>query len=339
VKIQFAPKAETVHEDDDFKTVAQDAEELFFDQRVPNSLLRNNSASDDSVCSGSAGCPERCRDASDWEASIGTPSGDPPSLIPRLGYDSDDSSVDSIEDALQDNGLGSTQDALDDIAREARQRKATKLDDAEIPAYLWEEHLMMTDGLTPWNAESTDMPKLRRRMNLMRRRMLVWWKSKVTWSFLCWIGARLDIIANADAWVDSIIQDRVSPAPQSQDIITHQQNSYEWSPTGKDEYRTWWRQRYSLAGRDIEEGADAIGRAADSSWWTWDDGSRPFHWRWPAWYMSTIRGGLEVYFISDKPSYRKRHSQTDAREVGQGPEATVHLRCFCQVIDCIFCSC
>ena len=34
---------------------------------------------------------------------------------------------------------------LAEIAREARERKATKADDAEVPIYLWEEH-MINDG-------------------------------------------------------------------------------------------------------------------------------------------------------------------------------------------------
>jgi hypothetical protein len=42
-----------------------------------------------------------------------------------------------------------TQDILNEVAREKQERKATKSDDAEIPEYFWEEHLLQ-DGAAPW---------------------------------------------------------------------------------------------------------------------------------------------------------------------------------------------
>jgi hypothetical protein len=105
--------------------------------------------------------------------------------------------------------------ALEDIACEARQRKATKSDDAEIPTYLWEDHLMQDDP-TPWNALTTDMPTLRRGMNLMRRRMLAWWKQRVTRSFLEWIAIRHRSMVKIDSWADT-----VSGAPTVLPPTTH----------------------------------------------------------------------------------------------------------------------
>jgi hypothetical protein len=61
---------------------------------------------------------------------------------------------------------------LDAIAREARERKATKADDAKVPEYLcWEDHLL-NDGPTPWYMSDEDRPKLRCAMNLLRAWML-----------------------------------------------------------------------------------------------------------------------------------------------------------------------
>jgi hypothetical protein len=74
---------------------------------------------------------------------------------------------------------------LDAIGREARERKATKADDATVPEELWEAHLL-NDGPTPWNVCDADRPQLRRAMNLMGAGMLGWWKRKVTTSFLGW---------------------------------------------------------------------------------------------------------------------------------------------------------
>eukprot|EP00978_Attheya_sp_CCMP212_P017428 scaffold46399_cov52-Attheya_sp.AAC.1 len=44
-----------------------------------------------------------------------------------------------------------------EIDREKRERKATKSDDAEVPVYLWEEHLI-DDGEFGWTTE--DLPRL-----------------------------------------------------------------------------------------------------------------------------------------------------------------------------------
>jgi hypothetical protein len=85
-----------------------------------------------------------------------------------------------------------------------------------------------------------------------------------------------------------------------------------WSETGKSDYQKWWKRRWFLAGQDLEPGADAITRAARSSWWTWEDGSRLFHWQWPRWYMTMIRHGLKVCFQAEKPSYRR--SQRDGSD-------------------------
>jgi hypothetical protein len=69
-----------------------------------------------------------------------------------------------------------TKDVLQEVAREKRERKATKADGAEVPEYLWEEHLLK-DSPTPCVLE--ERTRLRKAMNLMRRRMLAWWKGRV----------------------------------------------------------------------------------------------------------------------------------------------------------------
>jgi hypothetical protein len=54
---------------------------------------------------------------------------------------------------------------------------------------------------------------------------------------------------------------------------------------------------------DLMAGMDAIGRAFQSTWWEWDDGSRPFHSRWPKDYQERIRDGLKVHFRTEAPRY------------------------------------
>jgi hypothetical protein len=66
----------------------------------------------------------------------------------------------------------------------------------------------------------------------------------------------------------------------------------------------WWKRR-ALWGRiNLRPGVDAIRKASDSTWWNWDEGSRPFHLRWPKWYQSIIQDGLPVYFKGEKPAYK-----------------------------------
>lgn len=47
---------------------------------------------------------------------------------------------------------------------------------------------------------------------------------------------------------------------------------------------------------DVEAEADAIGNAANATWWMYDVGSHCFYWRWPQFYLTTIRDGMDVFF-------------------------------------------
>eukprot|EP00980_Cylindrotheca_fusiformis_P026387 scaffold16048_cov85-Cylindrotheca_fusiformis.AAC.1 len=80
---------------------------------------------------------------------------------------------------------------------------------------------------------------------------------------------------------------------------------YEWAPVGKACYVDWWEARFKAHRKDLSAGRDVVTRLARSSWWDWDDGSRPTHWKWPSWYHSTIRDGLQVWF-KRAPDFWKR---------------------------------
>ena len=54
--------------------------------------------------------------------------------------------------------------------------------------------------------------------------------------------------------------------------------------------------RFGPASRDWECGRDCIRRCSWASWWEWDVGSRPMHWRWPLEYQAQIRDGVPPYF-------------------------------------------
>jgi hypothetical protein len=190
-------------------------------------------------------------------------------------------------DAAATGNREQQEEALDDGVRQKREQKATKADNAEVPEYIWEEHLL-NDGPTPWVIE--DRARLRRAMDLLWQRMLRWWKQKVTTTFIVWAHKRYPKLEPLDEKYGSEVG-RVG-------------SRYRWTRNdphlealgGREAYREWWKCCSLLAGKDLYPAADAIARAARSSWWNWDDGSRPFHWRWPAWYMGIIRDGLPVYF-------------------------------------------
>jgi hypothetical protein len=65
-----------------------------------------------------------------------------------------------------------------------RERKATKSDDAAVPEYLWLEHLV-EDGPSEWLAKQQE--GLPAAMDLLRVRMLCWWKKCLTRSFWKWM--------------------------------------------------------------------------------------------------------------------------------------------------------
>ena len=66
------------------------------------------------------------------------------------------------------------------------------------------------------------------------------------------------------------------------------------------------RKKLELA-KDLEVGCDAVCRAANSSWWNWDDGSTLYFWRWPKWSRLSVRDGIKLFVDWDKmPSFWKK---------------------------------
>ena len=64
--------------------------------------------------------------------------------------------------------------------------------------------------------------------------------------------------------------------------------------------------------KDLAVGRDAVGRAANSTWWNWDAGSTLFFWRWPRWSKKGVRDGIELFIDwSNMPNYWKRQQWPD----------------------------
>lgn len=132
-------------------------------------------------------------------------------------------------------------------SRTARNSKAAKNDDAEIPTFLWDEAIV-SDG---------NIQKLRA-LDTFRSFALRWWKRHTTCNFLTWL------------------------------TLTYPQPSH-----------------YSVEySKDNAAGTDCLARCANSSWWEWSAGSRPFFWWWPAEYRATIRDGVKPWIKGPLPEYR-----------------------------------
>jgi hypothetical protein len=151
------------------------------------------------------------------------------------------------------------------IAREKRERSAAKADDAAVPEYLWLEHLFDD---APWEWDSGTKDQIIKMINWFRSTMLRRWKRNVFLSF------------------------EQSLRQQHPQLLTALETSVDFrkgTPSfyirsskglgGQTYYRHWWLRRWSVAGRELTLGGDVIARASRASWWAWEDGSRPIHWR------------------------------------------------------------
>ena len=199
-----------------------------------------------------------------------------------------------------------TSHLLDDITREARERKATKADDAEVPVYLWFEH-MFEDGDCAWTMQQQE--QIKAQADWMRGRMLSWWKMKVRKSLFTYLKSKYPGLGACNERTKTSVTFVPGHWTQnsSQVLSVWVDAKYEWSLEERDglcQYRSWWVEQMSICRRDIQGGQDAEAQAADSSWWSWDDGSRPFHWRWPVEYQDKIRDGIPVHFLHKMKPYK-----------------------------------
>jgi len=92
---------------------------------------------------------------------------------------------------------------------------------------------------------------------------------------------------------------------------------YEWTPFGLASYVDWWNDRSRRHQKDLAAARDVIARLTRSSFWEWNDGSRPAHWKWPQWYQEVIRDGLRIWF-KEAPRYWRRPQAPGKTKVEHG---------------------
>jgi hypothetical protein len=89
---------------------------------------------------------------------------------------------------------------------------------------------------------------------------------------------------------------------------------YGWKRLGLREYRRWQSTIAQSAVADFSGGSECIQRHAQSTWWTWDNGSRPFFWRWPPEYLAVIWDGLPIHMLGTPPLYDKPQDNEHCKE-------------------------
>jgi hypothetical protein len=94
-----------------------------------------------------------------------------------------------------ENPQPGTQEDLTKIGQEGRNRKATKPDDAEVPQYIWYDHVF-EDGARKWTEDQKKAFPYAAR--ILQEAMLKFWTKRVRRSFLAWLRAKYEDLAELD---------------------------------------------------------------------------------------------------------------------------------------------
>jgi hypothetical protein len=142
------------------------------------------------------------------------------------------------------------------------QEKYTKHDDAVIPYDLWDSRLIRL-----WDGDVLPPSNLAKAAEVIQEKFaLRFWKLKVRKIFLIWFIQRYKVHI------------------PHQDILAWNGAKYLWTGNYKGQYAHYWKAMWGQKENDTHKSllaaGDCITRAANSTWWNWEDGSRPFFWRW-----------------------------------------------------------
>ena len=228
-----------------------------------------------------------------------------------------DSSATPTDSTHVDGTTEDDADVLGDMSKTKREGKATKSDDADVPIQLWTDHYVEGSFLD-WQSTASQghitlakqVTRIEHALEVLRHKFAIRvWKRFLLRSFRQWF----------DSNRTAVRKDLKVPLPEfSCNRRKDGRLIYSWSSSGRVSYLGWYQARKYRRLDDWEACIDAMTRAANASWWEWQDGSRPFHWRWPEWYKKTIRDGLEVHINSTaKPKYtspQRRESDSTLRE-------------------------
>jgi hypothetical protein len=154
---------------------------------------------------------------------------------------------------------------LDERATDDEDKKATKLDDAEVKVRKWNTRLARKLG-RKLTAE------MERGMDVLRGFFLRRHKRRMTQSFFGWLhsqpkykpcGIGLNLVVGLSGVVNP--QD-AAPGPV-----------YAWTEIGRAICVDWWRDQFKTLRKNLLAGRDALERLSNTTWWDWEDRSRPHH--------------------------------------------------------------
>ena len=86
------------------------------------------------------------------------------------------------------------------------------------------------------------------------------------------------------------------------------------------EYGCDWRSQVKRSPEldsDLEAGTDALRRAMDATWWSWESGSALFFWRWPKEFRKEARDGTPIRVSGRLPKY-KRQQEAERDDTRRG---------------------
>jgi hypothetical protein len=81
-----------------------------------------------------------------------------------------------------------------------------------------------------------------------------------------------------------------------------------------------WGHKDNDQRKSLLAACDFIERAANASWWDWEDGSKPFFWRWSIEYQERIRDWIPLWYRGTAPrnflSQRKEKNPEVSQSMG-----------------------
>jgi hypothetical protein len=133
------------------------------------------------------------------------------------------------------------------------QEEATKNDDAVIPYHLWDSRLTRL-----WDGNVLPPSDVAKAAEVIREQFaLRFWKLKVRKSFFRWFRQRYKVLI------------------PHQDMVAWKGARYMRSGNYKSQYAHYWKAMWGQKENDKQKSllaaGDCITRAANSTWWNWED--------------------------------------------------------------------
>lgn len=176
-----------------------------------------------------------------------------------------------IGDSKSDSGT--IEELLEAFSDDARERCATKSDDAEVPVHLWDKQLVTTYPRALGQEEKDGVLALARRLQPLLLRV---------WRRMLWREWRAH-----------------------RKLGFEKKDPNDTGEKGGMSYAEVRKHVYEKLGTHVEEGRDLLRVIGECNWWEWTGGSMLFSWRWPAEYQARAEEGLEVSLIGPPPSNKR----------------------------------